>query len=296
MERFAIGCRAQGDGLRFTGIDRLDLKASFTCGQCFRWFPGRESGGQEGTETGPWRGIAHGRAVTALSEGNSLYIYPAIPEDEALWADYFDLGRDYGAIENQILGDERLRPAFGAAKGIRIFRQEPFETLISFIISANNNIPRIRGIVERLCSLAGRPIGEGIYAFPEPEALARLSEAELRAIGAGYRAPFILGSARRVAEGFELEPLGRIPLAEARKALCSLPGVGPKVADCIALFSLGQVAAFPMDVWMKRAVKAMLFGGREATAKELEKAIADLGEEAGIVQQYIFHYARQNLG
>ena len=288
MEGLPINSMVRAGGLVFSGIDRLDLAASCACGQCFRWLP-------DPNTDGAWQGVAHGRSVTARQEGNSLYIRPAPAADAALWADYFDLGREYAAIEAQLLGDERLRPAYGAARGIRIFCQEPFETLVSFIISANNNIPRIRGIVERLCALAGEPLGPNVYAFPAPEALARLSEADLRRIGAGYRAPFILGSARRVTEGFDLEALRAMPLGEARKALCTLPGVGPKVADCVALFSLGHTAAFPMDVWMKRAVKALLFGGQEATAKELAQAIADLGKDAGILQQYIFHYARQNL-
>ncbi len=288
MEQLAIRSTARAGGLLFSGIDRLDLAASCTCGQCFRWLPDPDT-------EGIWRGVAHGRSVTARQEGDSLHIWPAPAADAALWADYFDLGREYAAIEAQLLRDVRLRPAYGASRGIRIFCQEPFETLISFIISANNNIPRIRGIVERLCALAGEPLGPGAYAFPTPEALSRLSETDLYGIGAGYRAPFIQGSARRVAEGFDLHALRAVPLGEARKALCSLPGVGPKVADCVALFSLGHTAAFPMDVWMKRAVKALLFDGREATAKELAQAIAELGEDAGILQQYIFHYARQSL-
>lgn len=287
MEAMPLNCIARDGGLLFIGVDRLDLGASCTCGQCFRWHPGPE---------GVWLGVAHGRAITARREGSSLWIYPAPPEDRALWEGYFDLGREYGTIENQILRDERLRPAFTVARGIRVFRQEPFETLISFIVSANNNIPRIRGIVERLCALAGKRLGNGAYAFPVPKALARLGETSVREAGAGYRAPFILGSARRVAGGFDLEALRTVPLREARKALCTLPGVGPKVADCVALFSLGHTEAFPMDVWMKRAVKAMLFAGKEASAAQLEKAVAELGDQAGILQQYIFHYARQNLG
>ena len=284
---------AYNGGLLYTGVDRLDLGASCDCGQCFRWRPGLDEG--EDRER-VWMGVASGRAVSAMCEDSSLYIYPAPLEDGAFWAGYFDLDREYAAIENQLLADERLRPAFGAARGIRIFRQESFETLISFIISANNNIPRIRGIIERLCALAGQSVGPGVYAFPTPEALARFSEKDMREIGSGYRAPFIVNSARKVAEGFDLEVLRSIPLKEARKALCTLPGVGPKVADCIALFSLGHTAAFPMDVWMKRAVKAMLFDGQDATQKQLEQAIAELGSDAGILQQYIFHYARQNLG
>ncbi|MEA5059541.1 MAG: DNA glycosylase [Candidatus Pelethousia sp.] len=287
MGKGAIHYIAHGGGLLFTGVDRLDLGASCSCGQCFRWCPG---------SAGAWQGVVRGRLVTARREGDTLWIHPASVEDGPLWADYFDLERAYGAIEGKISGDARLRPALDAARGIRIFRQEPFETLISFIISANNNIPRIRGIIERLCALAGRPLLPGAYAFPTPAALARLSEADMRGIGAGYRAPFILGSARRVYEGFDLEALRNVPLKEARKALCTLPGVGPKVADCVALFSLGHTSAFPMDVWMKRAVKTMLFAGEDMSASQLESAIAELGSEAGILQQYIFHYARQNLG
>ena len=286
LHKLPIKCEPFGGGLLFTGIGRLDLAASFSCGQCFRWRP---------ADGGAWAGVALGRAVTARSLKGGLHLFPAAPADAGLWADYFDLARDYGAVEARILADARLRPALAAGRGIRILRQEPFETLVSFILSANNNIPRIRGIVERLCALCGRPLGQGAYAFPTPQALARQSEAALRAVGAGYRAPFVLGSARRVAEGFALAALRNAPLAEARKALCTLPGVGPKVADCVALFSLGHTAAFPMDVWMKRAVRALLFGGGEMNPGELERAVAALGEEAGIVQQFIFHYARSGI-
>ena len=279
---------ARGETLVFPHAEGLSLEASCRCGQCFRWRPGAG---------GCWQGIVQGRAVTAKTEGGQLFLAPARPEEGEFWGDYFDLGRDYRALEARMAADARLRPALPAGHGIHIFHQEPFETLISFIISANNNIPRIQGIIERLCARWGEKIGPDAYAFPAPQALASRRESELREIGAGYRAPFILGSARRILEGFDLEHLRQATLEETRRALRTLPGVGPKVADCVALFGLGHMEAFPMDVWMKRAMRQLFFQGAAApTEKELRHVLSELGTEAGIIQQYIFHYARKNAG
>lgn len=274
-----------GDGaLRISGIACFDLARSCCCGQSFRWR-------QEGES---WRGVAGDRGVTLTQQGDTLTITPAAGEDAGFWLNYFDLGRDYQAIEEEVAADAVLSRCMGYASGIHIFNQEPFETLISFIISANNNIKRIMGIVERLCALAGQE-REGYYCFPTPEAIAALSVEQLTAIGSGYRAPYIQKSAAMVAAGYDLEGLRNLPLAAARKELCAFPGVGPKVADCILLFSLGHTDAFPLDVWMKRAMRLMYFDDREPGKQELQQAIAALGPNSGILQQYIFHYARENL-
>lgn len=183
------------------------------------------------------------------------------------------------------------------ATGIRVFNQDAFEALITFIISANNNIGRIAGIVERLCALCGERAeldGKEYFLFPKPDAIAAREESELLAIGAGYRAPYIIKSARRIAEGYGLEKLRDMPLDAARKELLTFYGVGPKVADCVLLFGLGHTDAFPVDVWIGRALSEIYFGGEKARRQETERAIRALGSESGIVQQYIFHYARQN--
>lgn len=275
----------EGDTLTIRGIDRLSLGRSVACGQAFRW---REDG--DGF-TAP----ALGRMIHARQEGGALLLSPCKTEDAPLWLRYFDLGRDYAAIEERLSGDLCLCECVPCASGIRVLQQEPFETLVTFILSANNNIKRISGIVERLSARAGEPVlfrGRAYHLFPVPEAVASLSVEDLVELGAGYRAPFVKASAARVAGGYDLERLRALPLDEARKELLTFPGVGPKVADCVLLFSLGHANAFPVDVWIERALRAIYFGGDAPRRRELEKTIRALGSESGIVQQYLFHYAR----
>ncbi len=273
--------------IHITGVNCFDMARSACCGQAFRW---KSSG--DG-----WFGVAGERGVLITQQEDELTISPGTDEDIGFWLNYLDLYRDYQAIEAQVAMDRVLSPCLGYASGIHIFNQAPFETLISFIISANNNIKRITGIVERLCQLAGHRVEGKIpyYTFPEPEAIAALSEQQLTGIGAGYRAPYIKKSAGMVAAGYDLQRLRNMDTPSARKELLSFPGVGPKVADCILLFSLGHTDAFPLDVWMKRAMRLMYFEGREPGKREMEQQIALLGPNSGILQQYIFHYARENM-
>lgn len=269
----------------FKGIDCFDLKKSCTCGQAFRW---REA-------QGGFLGVVRGQAVLALQEEDGVKLRGVSPASAAMWAHYFDLGRDYASIEKETMADERLACCFPAAHGIRVFNQEPYEALISFIISQNNNIKRISGIIERLCAKCGEPIefmGETLYAFPSAERIAALTLDELTALGAGYRAPFIKAAAERMLAGFDLEALRDMTLSEARAELTSLLGVGPKVADCVLLFSLQHSDAFPIDVWIDRAMKALFFEGNKVKKTELYEAVDRLGEYSGIIQQYIFQYAR----
>lgn len=273
--------------ISISGINCFDMARSACCGQAFRW-----------KDTGDgWFGVASGKGVLIRQQKDVVTIAPGMDEDIGFWLNYLDLYRDYHEIEKSVEEDSVLSPCLGYASGIHIFNQEPFETLISFIISANNNIKRITGIVERLCELAGSRVEGDIpyYAFPTPEAIAALSEQQLTGIGAGYRAPYIKKSAEMIAAGYDLEPLRGFSTPDARKELLSFPGVGPKVADCILLFSLGHTDAFPLDVWMKRAMRLMYFGGQEPCKKDMEQKIAQLGPNSGILQQYIFHYARENM-
>ncbi|OQA72213.1 MAG: DNA-3-methyladenine glycosylase [Firmicutes bacterium ADurb.Bin248] len=273
------------DTLRIHGIDRLNLARSCACGQSFRWRP----------DGAGFAAPARGRMIYAEQDGDALMLSPCAQEDVPLWLSYFDLARDYAAIEEQLLCDAGLCRCVPCASGIRVFQQEPFEALVTFILSSNNNVKRISGIVERLCERAGEKTvlrGKEYHLFPAPAAVAALSIEELVSLGAGYRAPFVKQSAARVAGGYDLAALRDLPLDEARKELLCFPGVGPKVADCVLLFSLGHADAFPVDVWIGRAMKALFFEGSAPGRKELEKTIRALGSESGIVQQYIFHYAR----
>lgn len=272
--------------LTVRGIDRIDIERSCACGQSFRW----KKDGDGFVAPAP------GRVVRVCQNDCDISIYPCKKGEEKDWLAYFDLDRDYAAIEKRLSVDEQLSMCIGSASGIRVFAQEPFETLITFIISANNNIGRIAGIVERLCALCGEKAefdGKEYYLFPKPESIAALEESELVRIGSGYRAPYIKKSAAIIAGGYQLEKLRDMPLDIARKELLKFPGVGPKVADCVLLFGLGHTDAFPVDVWIGRAMSEIYFDGESPKKKQLEAAIRALGSESGIVQQYIFHYARQ---
>ena len=272
--------------LTVRGIDRIDIERSCACGQSFRWKKDGDG----------FVAPALGRVVRVCQNDCDISIYPCKKGEEKDWLAYFDLDRDYAAIEKRLSVDEQLSMCIGNASGIRVFAQEPFETLITFIISANNNIGRIAGIVERLCALCGEKAefdGKEYYLFPKPESIAALEESELVRIGSGYRAPYIKKSAAIIAGGYQLEKLRDMPLDIARKELLKFPGVGPKVADCVLLFGLGHTDAFPVDVWIGRAMSEIYFDGESPKKKQLEAAIRALGSESGIVQQYIFHYARQ---
>lgn len=259
----------------------------FENGQAFRFEP---CGG------GGYEGVAHDRYLRVLKNEDEVTLYPCTEQEfEAIWKHYFDLDRDYDALFCDCKDDALIKGREFAC-GLRILNQQPFETLISFIISANNNVKRIKGIVSKICEMCGEPFdfeGKQWHRFPTPKVLASLSIEELTACGSGYRAPYIKEAARMVADGFSLEALVGQPYSEAKKALQTLPGVGPKVADCILLFSLGFYDAFPADVWIKRVMREHYgFAGND---KQIYEFAQDrFGEYAGIAQQYLFFWQREN--
>jgi N-glycosylase/DNA lyase len=247
------------------------LAQTLDCGQCFRW---------SRLPDGSWEGVAGGRYVRLAGESLSRTLR------DPFWARYFDLDRDYAGIRAQLSGlDPALAEAARFAPEIRILNQEPWEALCSFILSQCNNIGRIRGLVARLCRLYGEPIGGGHSAFPAPQALAALREEDLRAAGCGFRAPYVLDAAQKVASGeLDLEKIQSLPLGSARAGLMCIRGVGPKVADCALLYGMHRLEAFPMDVWMKRTMRRMFPGKKPSW----------FGPYAGIAQQYLFHYSRNH--
>ena len=261
----------------FENVTDLDLKETFSCGQCFRFSE---------NDDGTFSGVVRGRAVTVGYQDNTLTLYGAKEEDRALWEDYFDLCRNYTEVKKELSAlHPVMKEAASYASGIRILSQEPFEALITFIISQNNNIKRITGIIGRLCESFGEEISEGTYAFPTPAALAVLSEDDLAPIRAGFRHKYILDAARKVSAGeINLEKVRGLPYEEAKSELMKIKGVGVKVADCVLLYGLHRLDAFPMDVWMKRAMKELFDGMDPEVFKE----------NAGIAQQYIFHYSRMH--
>lgn len=265
----------------FENVCDFDLRETLECGQCFRW---------KQQPDGSFFGVVRGRIACVRSDGDRLIIDGARESDRAMWFGYFDLGADYGRARRELSAlHPMLAQAARYAPGIRILDQEPFEALISFIISQNNNIKRISGIVDRLCEHFGKPIGESgarpAFSFPTAERLAALSPDELAPIRAGFRHRYIIDAARKVAdESIDLESLRYLPYNEARAELMTICGVGVKVADCVLLYGLHRSEGFPLDVWMKRAMAALF----------PELSPGDFGQYAGIAQQYIFHYARMH--
>lgn len=263
--------------LRLEHTGGLELDSTLDCGQCFRW---------SRTPVG-WAGVVDGRSVLARMEGDTLLLEGPDETERDFWSRYFALDVDYPALLARYqAGNRQLAACVAENPGIRVLRQPFFETLCTFILSQNNNIPRIRGLVERLCALCGSPLESGQYAFPTPEQLAACTEEQLATLRAGWRAAYLADAAQKVLGPLPgPETLAALPLADARAALMTIHGVGPKVADCTLLYGLGRWDAFPLDVWMKRAMAQLFPRGIPVCCRGTQ----------GIAQQFIFAYARAHL-
>lgn len=261
-----------------TEDERFEPQAIFECGQVFRY---------ERLTSGEYNVFA-GRE-TALVK-NIRGAYRIITDNTAYFYNYFDLATDYSKIIDNIIDRPMIRQSVAFGSGIRILRQEYFECLISFIISANNNIARIRGILSRLAAALGENRGK-YRAFPTPEAMAEANAKFYERIGAGYRARYLVETARLVASGFDLHSIQSLDTKAAKHKLMGLLGVGSKVADCVLLFSYGKKDVFPVDTWIKKIYCKLTNDvcGTEAMRKYLLQLY---GEYAGYAQQYLFYAHR----
>jgi N-glycosylase/DNA lyase len=275
-------------------IGEFDLEMTLESGQCFRWrrVGEREYVGIIGRSVVHARHVprGHGRAgaLAVRAVGGS------IPDRlEALIVHYFDLARDYPAILRTLRRDQAFARVAPRRAGIHILRQDPFEVIISFIVSANNHIPRIRRILDRLCARYGEkiwtPFGP-MYSFPRPEVLAEARLGELRyECGLGYRDHYVRATARAVAEDADFARWATWPTSVLRRRLLALEGVGEKVAECILLFGFHRLEAFPVDVWIARAMRALYFPDRMPRVREIQACAAErFGAYAGIAQQYLY--------
>jgi N-glycosylase/DNA lyase len=278
------------DRILVRGICDFDPVHVFECGQCFRW---------NKEPDGSYTGVVRGKVANVSYTPGMLVIKNATMDDFInTWFDYFDLGRNYGTIKKAVIIDEIMERAVEFGSGIRLLRQEPWEVLVSFIISANNRIPRIKKIIHDISRFFGEEKeygGEKYHCFPDAAKLAPLSLDQVMKCKAGYRCEYIIDAARAVSAGeFDTEKLKRFKTDEARKALMRLKGVGDKVADCILLYSGIRYDVFPVDVWVRRVMKELYFK-REVGFKEIRLFAQDrFGEYAGFAQQYLFYYAREH--
>lgn len=268
---------AKENGIILKGVNCLDIELSAFCGQAFRWSK---------TEEGFIKGTVKGKTAV-IEKTDEGYFFHSCSENEfkEIWFEYFDLGTDYAEICEKISPDESIKKAVEMYYGIRILKQEPWEALCSFIISQNNNIPRIMGIIDRLCSTYGDKNEKGEYTFPSYEKLIDLTVEDLAPLRAGFRSKYILDAAQKLYnKEIDLEKIYSAPMDEARNELMKIKGVGPKVAECTLLYGFGKKEAFPVDVWVKRIVSELYPEGLPECIK---------GNE-GIAQQYLFHW-RRNL-
>lgn len=280
------------------GLEYFDIGKIFDCGQCFRFDEVENSRHEK-----EFSGVAFGRFVSFAQDADKLYIYGStLDEYENIWRGFLDADRDYREVEREILAcnsSETLLRAAEYGRGIRILRQDSFECVISFIISQNNNIPRIKKIIESLSRECGAPIPIGeemknhlsgrssLCSFPTAEAICALGEEGLSALKAGFRAKYVFDAARRIADGsLSLDAVSAIDDTEnAIEALCAVKGIGVKVASCALLFGFARLDAFPIDVWMKRVAEKYFPEQKELSGK-------CFGRYAGIAQQYLFYYER----
>lgn len=263
---------------RLTGAVPFNLQETFECGQCFRWLPG---------DDGSYTGVVGQNVITLRTDGDDLLVAGLDQaEAEQRLIPYLALDEDYAAIQEQFRRNTQLAQAVDYARGIRVLRQDRWEALCSFIISQNNNIKRIRGIVETLCNTWGRTAARA-GAAPSPDQRCwrpspRRISSRLRS---GFRAKYILDAARKTASGeVDLDHVASLPTEEAAAELCRIRGVGIKVAHCALLYGFHRIECLPVDVWMKRVMSTMYPQGLPE----------ELLPYAGIAQQYLFHYSRSH--
>ena len=281
---------------KIKNMDSFELKDIFDCGQCFRW-----NEEDDGSYTGVFKGN-----VLNVSKNDKEITFKGVCNGNIkdVVEDYFDLKRDYEKIKEELSKiDENMKTSIEYGKGIRILNQDLFETIISFIISANNNIPRIKGIIERLSKKYGDEIiwnGKKYYAFPTAKSLKDVSVKEYRDLGLGFRDIRLYETVKMILEGkLDLEELENNPnTTKVREKLLTLSGVGPKVADCILLFSdLKRFEVFPIDVWVRRVMNDLYIKNEDETKvnkKQIEKLAQEkFGNLAGLAQQYLFYWRRE---
>ena len=297
----SAGTCAEATPSRVLGVHDYDLAATLNSGQAFRWQ----------LREGWWEGVIGLRWVRLRAEGDLrssamagppsvIIAETAEPVNDWRWlADYLQIGLNLADILGTFPDDPQMRLAVAACRGLRLVRQDPWECLASFILSSTKRIVQIQQIVARLCEQFGEQVivpqnHQPVYCFPLPGRIAAAGESELRACKMGFRAPNLRATAEMIAGGtVDLRRLSALPVGEARDALMRLPGVGRKIADCVLLFAYGFQDAFPVDVWVMKALRRLYFPRRHVSLKRLhEFAATHFGPYAGYAQQYLFHYAR----
>lgn len=281
----------ENNTIRISEIENFKLEHIFKCGQAFRW---------EQTSTG-FINVAKNKVIELLEDDKDILIKNTSLQDfNDIWYEYFDLSRNYKKLIEELSIDETLKNALSFGNGIRILNQEPFETIITFIISANNQIPRIKKSVEIISKMYGKKIEnyntKDYFSFPTPEELSKATPTDLREYAkVGFRDERIVETSKMIFQKeIDLDKLYTLEIEKAREELMKLKGVGPKVCDCILLFAFKRSESFPVDVWIKRVMEELYFKKVVPKNKIAEEGRKIFGQNAGFAQQYLFFYGREN--
>ena len=277
---------------KISDLEEFDPRDIFTCGQAFRWYE---------EEDGSFTFVTHGIVANAKKVGGEIFLRGVDRTSfDEIFYNYFDLSRDYKLVMEELARDEVMKNATEYGKGIRILNQDKFETIISFIISANNQIPRIKNAIEKISEMYGDYLGEDenrkYYSFPSAEKLSLARPEDLREFArVGFRDVRIVETANLIKDGIvNLDEIDKMDLEDARCALQVLPGVGPKVADCILLFAFDRKESFPVDVWIKRVMEELYLKEVTPKSKIAMRGREVFGKNAGFANQYLFYYGREN--
>ena len=281
-----------GDFCIISELEEFNPRDIFTCGQAFRWY--EESDGS-------FTFITHGKVVNAKEVADEIFLKGVDKNSfDEIFYNYFDLSRDYKLVMEELAKDHVMKNATDYGKGIRILNQDKFETIISFIISANNQIPRIKKAIEKISEMYGDYLGEDenrkYYSFPSAEKLSLARPEDLREFArVGFRDKRIVETANLIKDRIvDIDEIEKMELEDARRALQVLPGVGPKVADCILLFAFDRKESFPVDVWIKRVMEELYLKEVTPKSKIAMRGREVFGKNAGFANQYLFYYGREN--
>lgn len=276
------------NNLVLTNVNDFNLDNIFECGQCFRW---------NKIQDGGYIGVANNRALKIIQDGDTVTFFNTTRKDfDDIWFNYFDFNTDYSKIKAKLSNDLVLKEATEYGSGIRILNQDLWECVVSFIISASNNIPRIKKIINKLCELYGDEIsymGGTYHSFPTPQKIYSLGLDALSPIKAGYRDKYIFSAAEFFCKQSDFSYLNNLDYNLAKKELMKINGIGNKVADCILLFSLAKRNSFPVDVWIKRVIEHFYFDEKQSVENIQSFSTQKFGDLGGYAQQYLFYYARE---
>ncbi len=288
------------NGIIIKNVRNFELAHIFECGQCFRWYK---------EENGNYIGVSFGKVIEVEKKEDDVILYNTSQQDfKEIWGDYFDLYRDYNEIKNILSKDPVLKKAIEFGVGMRLLKQDPFELIVSFIISANNRIPMIQRTIKNISEKWGEPLeykNRIYYSFPKIDKLKEATLEELASCGTGFRNKYIKDTVSKIYyngtktnenydEKYDINWIKDQEDEVCHKELQKFMGIGPKVSDCIMLFSMQKYSAFPVDVWVKRAMNYFYLAPDVSLKKIRDFGISKFGKLSGFAQQYLFYYAREN--